>query len=60
MSLFGPVMGFIVLVFAELQGNDTTRPATRAGYLGILLSEWGMTLSGAVRFAGDILEMIPL
>lgn len=60
MALFGLVAGFFALVFAEMQGSDQTRPATRAGYAGLLLVEMGLTLSMIGEAVAVLLEMIPI
>ena len=60
MALFGLVTASLAFVFAELQGSDRTRGATRAGFLGLLLVEMGLTLSGVVSTATDLLIQLPL
>lgn len=58
MPLFGTVTAFLAAVFADLKGNGKTRPFTRGGFASIVLLDAGVTLSGAARFAGDVVGAI--
>lgn len=59
MPLVGLTVAFIAFVFADLQGNRITRPATRAGFTLLVLVESGAP--AAIKWGvGGAISTLPI
>jgi hypothetical protein len=58
MALVGTGGAFIAAVFAELGGNNTTRPFTRAAFASVVLLDAGLSLSGLSTWGSQVVGVV--